>query len=75
MIHALGNLISIVFKFLAKVEAIIKKISSKKTISVIEDILNSGFILFLPLNLIILQVHLINLKSQESMIPFDKQLY
>ena len=48
-----------------KNNAIIKKISNKKTISVMDDMLNSGFILFLPLNLIILQVHLISLKNPE----------
>ena len=47
------NLISIVSRFLAKVEAIMKKINNRKTISVIEDMLNSGDILFLPLRFIL----------------------
>jgi hypothetical protein len=42
-----------VSKFLANVEAIIKKINKRKTISVIEDMLNSGEILFLPLRFIL----------------------
>ena len=45
---ACGSLISIVSRFFASVDAIMKKISKRKTISVIEDILNSGVILFLP---------------------------
>ena len=47
---AWGSLTSIVFNCFARVEAIIKKISNKKTTSVIDDILNSGLISFLPLN-------------------------
>ena len=35
------------------VDAIIKKIKSKNTISVIDDMLNSGVTLFLPLNRIL----------------------
>ena len=48
-----GSFTSIVSRFLANVEAIIKKINNRKTISVIEDILNSGVILFLPLRFIL----------------------
>ena len=49
---AWGSLTSMVSKFLVKVEAIIKKINKRKTISVMEDMLNSGVILFLPLRFI-----------------------
>ena len=49
---AWGNFTSIVSNCLAKVEAIIKKINNKKTTSVMEDMLNSGDILFRPLKFI-----------------------
>ena len=49
---ASGSLTFIVFNCFAKVEAIIKKINKRNTTSVIEDMLNSGLILFLPLRFI-----------------------
>ena len=58
-----------------KVEAIIKNISNKNTISVIEDILNSGDTLFLPLNIHIKMVRLNDLKIPMNSLPFDTQLY
>jgi hypothetical protein len=45
---ALGNKISSAL-VVTNVEVIIKNISNKKTMSVMDDILNSGLILFLPL--------------------------
>ena len=45
---ACGNFTSMVSNCFASVEAIIKKINNKKTTSVIEDMLNSGVILFRP---------------------------
>ena len=57
-----------------KVEATIKKISNRNTISVIEDILKFGFTLFLPRKFIT-QVRLINLKTQQFLPPFDTSLY
>ena len=70
---ALGNKTSIALT-VTSVEVNIKKINSKKTISVIEDILKFGFTLFLPRKFII-QVHLINLKTQQFLPPFDTSLY
>ena len=70
---ALGNKTSIALT-VTSVEVNIKKIKSKKTISVIEDILKFGFTLFLPRKFII-QVRLINLKTQLFLPPFDTSPY
>nr|BFF36682.1 hypothetical protein BACT7_15440 [Tenacibaculum mesophilum] len=56
------------------VDVNIKNINNKKTISVIDDILKFGLTLFLPRKFIIL-ARLINLKTQQILLPFDKQPY
>lgn len=61
----LGNNISIAL-VVTNVEANIKNINNKNTISVIDDILNSGVILFLPLIFITIQAHLNVQESQPN---------
>nr|BFF40007.1 hypothetical protein BACY1_18120 [Tenacibaculum mesophilum] len=56
------------------VDVNIKNINNKKTISVIDDILKFGLTLFLPRKFIIL-ARLISLKTQQTLLPFDKQPY
>ena len=64
---AFGNNTSIALT-VTSVEVSIKKMSNKKTISVIDDILKFGLTLFLPLKFIIL-VRLIGLKTQQFWPP------
>jgi hypothetical protein len=47
---------------------------SKKTISVMDDILNSALTLFLPLKFIIMR-SLSKSKSQQHWLPFDVRFY
>lgn len=72
---AWGSFTSMVFNCLAKVEAIIKKINNRKTTSVIDDILNSGLILFLPLSCMLMPVRSRGLKILGWWLPFDIPLY
>ncbi|GFD83396.1 hypothetical protein KUL118_62580 [Tenacibaculum sp. KUL118] len=70
---ALGNKTSMALT-VTNVDVNIKNINNKKTISVIDDILKFGLTLFLPRKFII-PVRLINLKTQQILLPFDKQPY
>jgi hypothetical protein len=53
------------------VEVIMKKMSNKNTMSVIDDMLNSVETLFLFLPIFIIQVRLINLRNLLHLLPFD----
>ena len=57
------------------VDVSIKNISNKKTMSVMDDMLNSALTLFLPLKFMIMQGRLISLRSQPHWLPFDEQFY
>ena len=70
---AFGNKTSIALT-VTNVEVSIKKMSNKKTISVIDDILKFGLTLFLPRKFII-QARLTNLKTQLFWLPFGTSPY